>query len=157
MKRSKLIVSLMIAVAVSSTGALVLTGCSSGVPGRGGGRQSGEARPPSGPSVYKIMYQLELAEEQIPGVRAVLEDAEEKRGALIAGSNSRPDPSMMQTQMGAIDRETESQLTVILTAEQMERYREMMEEAWEERERMRSDTGSRRRGRGGGGGKRGGR
>jgi hypothetical protein len=107
--------------------------------------------------VYEIITRLELEPEQLPDVRAVLEEAEdareELRDEMVAGAGGRPDPSMMtamRDRAESLNEETEEQLSELLTSEQMEEYREMVREAERAREAMRPQMAGRRGGPGGG-------
>ena len=134
------------------------SGCASDTNGAypAGGR-GGQMQRPQGPSVYEIITALELEPEQLPAVRAVLEDAEDARQEIFTGmqpgSGGRPDPSAMdavRAKMTDLNEQTEEQLAGLLTSEQMDEYREMIRKAEQERQEMRSQMGGRRGGPGGG-------
>lgn len=139
---------------------LTVTGCASDTNGSyyqsAADARGGQLQPPQGPGVYEVITALELEPEQLPAVRAVLEDAEDARDEIFTemqpGSGERPDPSTMgamREKMDAVREDTESQLAELLTSEQMEKYREMMQQAEQQQMEMRSQMGG-RGGRGGG-------
>ena len=148
-----LLAGLVMALAFS----ISVVGCASDTNGSyPPGARGGQMLPP-GPSVYEIITRLELEPEQLPAVRAVLEDAESERDEVFAamqpGMGGRPDPSAMDSvraKMAGLREQTEEQLAELLTSEQMDEYREMMQKAEREREQMRSEMGGRGGGRGGG-------
>ena len=90
---------LVAGLAVALTFVLVLPGCapqtSRGLPPAGRGPMA----QPAWPGVYEIMTKLDLEPAQLPGVRAVLEEAEDARedlrGEMAGGAGGRPDPSAM--------------------------------------------------------------
>ncbi len=144
--------SLMAVLAAS----VLAAGCA---PSTGGGFDPGARggiQPPPGPSVYEIITRLELEPEQLPAVRAVLEDAEDAReeiqGEIRPQDGGRTDPSAMsemRERRDAARGETERELASLLTSGQMVEYREMMREAERQREEMRSQMGGRRGAKGG--------
>jgi hypothetical protein len=158
-------VSSLVVVAAMLAAAVMLPGCapeSNGGFERGGGR-GGAMRPPPGPSVYEIITRLELEPEQLPAVRAVLETAEDElegiQEEMLSQMSGGPDPSVagsLWEKMGDARARTESDLSELLTYEQIVEYRKMMDEAARRRESMQSQMGARRGGgRGGKGGGRG--
>ena len=153
--------SLIAGLVMALTFSLVATGCASDTnssyPRGAPGARGGQMQAPQGPGVYEIITALELEPEQLPTVRAVLEDAEDAREEAFAnmrpGSGERPDPSAMgamREKMDALREDTETRLAELLTTEQMARYRVMMQEAEQQRQQMRPEAGGRGGGRGGG-------
>ncbi len=150
--------------------ALTITGCAStgatdstsaGEPGaeRGGGREAAAAAQEA--AFYRLMYDLELTEEQEPVVRGILEDEQAARRALMDEMRSSADPGSgppveMMERMEDLARQTEESLRLVLTDEQMDVYQEYVEEqraAMEARQESGSQRGGGRMGgRGGGGG-----
>jgi hypothetical protein len=129
--------------------ALVLPGCAQetnrGLPPGGPGAFRGQQ--PAWPGVYEIMTRLDLEPEQVPSVRAVLEEAEdardELRAEIIAGRDERPDPIRMDTmreQVNELNESTEERLSELLTTRQMEEYRETVREVQLVREAMRAQA-----------------
>lgn len=139
--------------------ALTVSGCATETNGARAGGGRGAPPEPPWPEVYEIISTLELEPDQLPAVRAVLEEAEEAREGLQAETMSqmdggRPDPSAMSTmrdRMDEINEDVEDQLSELLTDEQMDDYRQLMQEAQQEQESMRSQVGG-PGGRGGPGG-----
>jgi hypothetical protein len=134
--------------------AVMLPGCA---PESNGGFERGSPggamRPPPGPSVYEIITRLELEPEQLPAVRAVLERAEDEREEIqeemFSQMSGGPDPSVagsLREKMGDARARTESDLSELLTYEQMAEYRKMMDEAARRRESMQPQMGARRGG-----------
>ncbi len=94
-----------------------------------------------------LIAKLDLAVEQVPAVRAILAARTE---ALVA---LRPSPGAGREQFQAmrakreeINKETETALSVLLSAEQMTTYREFMEEQSRSTQRQRRGRGNGRRG-----------
>ena len=154
-------VSLLVLGAAVLATAVALPGCA---PESNGGFQQGgrggAMRPPPGPSVYEIITRLELEPEQLPAVRVVLERAEDEREGIqeemLSQMSGGAAPSMMgvvREKMEGARARAESDLSELLTYEQMAEYREIMDEAASrQREAMRSQMGARRGGSGGRGG-----
>lgn len=136
---------------------IAVVGCASDTNGTYPTGTRGAQMAPPGPSVYEIITQLELEPEQLPAVRAVLEDAEEERDEILvslSGAEGRPDPSAMadvRTRMDDLNQRTEDRLEEVLTSDQMVEYHEMIRKAEQQHEQMRSQMDG---GRGGGGGRR---
>ena len=150
-----LVVAVSVLVVATLAAVVALPGCA---PELNGGFQQGGCRgamrPPPGPSVYEIITRLELEPEQLPGVRAVLERAEDEREEIqeemLSQMSDRPDPSMAgsaREKMYEARARAEGDLSELLTYEQMAEYRKMMDQA----ERRRADMGSQPSGRRGGG------
>ena len=152
----------LVVVAVMLAAVAALPGCATESNGgfQDGGR-GGAMRPPPGPSVYEIITRLELEPEQLPAVRAVLERAEDEREdiqeEMLSQMSDGPDPSMMgavREKMDGVRARAESDLSELLTYEQMAEYREMMDEAASRRrEAMKSEMSGRPGGRSGKGGR----
>lgn len=150
-------VSSLVVVAAMLAAAVALPGCA---PESNGGFEQGSRgggmRPPPGPSVYEIISRLDLEPEQLPAVRAVLESAEDEREEILEEMFSQmsggPDPSVagsLREKMGDARARTESDLSGLLTYEQMAEYRKMMDEADRRRGGTQPQMGARRGGKGG--------
>jgi hypothetical protein len=159
---ARVALSVLVVAAAVFAAVVALPGCateSNSGPPEGG--RGGAMRPPPGPSVYEIITRLELEPEQLPAVRAVLERVEDEREdvqeEMLSQMSGRPDPSMMgavREKMDDVRARAESDLSELLTYEQMAEYREMMDEAASrQREAMKSQMGARRGGPGGNGGR----
>ncbi len=160
-KRALAVAAPVLAVVVSVFVAVVaLPGCATESNGgfqRGG---PGTMTQTPWPGVYEIITRLELEPEQLPVVRAVLEEAEdareELRGEMVAGTAGRPDPSMMTSmreRMDELNESTKDRLSELLTVEQMAEYEEIAREAEREMDATRSRRGGMRGDPGGVGGK----
>lgn len=125
-------------------GALVLAaaifgGCASS--GRSYGHAFGGEPPrtPMGPSVDEIIQELELAEEPAAEVRGVLEASEDERWEIMAKPSGTRGPSAfdeVREELDDLRARTEMMLEPLLTDEQMARYRQIVDLAEAERERM---------------------
>lgn len=89
--------------------------------------------PPGDPAAHidQLIDELDLSADRASQVRPILEESMNQRHALFEGASAdggRPDRSQMQAMRGemeAIRDRTEAQLTEILTADQMTRFREI--------------------------------
>jgi hypothetical protein len=110
---------------------------------------------PAGPSVDEILGELELDDdEKTAQVRGVLEASEGERSEILASHAGGRGPGAFDEVREGLDglrARTETMLEPLLTDEQMARYRQIIDRAEEERERMTEEMkgrGPRGRGRG---------
>jgi hypothetical protein len=142
------------AVAWPAIAAAVLAGCAStgGPYDRGPG--GGAPRIPAGPSVDEIIQDLELTEDQMPEVRGVLQASEDERSEIMAKHAGARGPGgfeALREELDDLRARTETMLEPLLTDEQMERYRLIVERAEAERARMEEEARARPPGGPGGG------
>jgi hypothetical protein len=102
---------------------------------------------PPGPSVDEIVRELELDdEEHVAQVRGVLEASEDERSGIMASHAGSRDPAAFEEvreELEDVRARTEAMLEPLLTDEQMARYRQIIDRAEAERERMMEEMKSR--------------
>ena len=73
----------------------------------------------------RMKEQLSLTDEQVPKVKAVLEESNKKRQAIFTDPNfDRSDRTAMREKMAPITEEQNKKLKEILTADQYKKYEE---------------------------------
>lgn len=105
-----------------------------------------------------LTERLELTDEQIPKVKTVLEDQQDRLEILKESARNRGPKGLeeLREEFDKIQKETEGHLEDILTKDQMKEYRKIKEERQEENRDRMGDRPGGPGGPGGGGGRRGG-
>ena len=87
-----------------------------------GGPPGGGMRGRGGPSIEMLTTNLSLTAEQVPKVKAVLDDQRTKMGEL----RNETDQEARRTKMQELRKETTEKMKAILTPEQFAKYEKMM-------------------------------
>jgi len=87
-----------------------------------GGPPGGGMRGRGGPSIEMLTTNLSLTAEQVPKVKAVLDEQRTKMGEL----RNETDPAARRTKAQALRAETTAKMKEILTPEQFVKYQKMM-------------------------------
>ena len=86
-----------------------------------GGPPGGGQRGRSGPSIEMLTTNLSLTADQIPKVKAALDEQRQKMGEL----RNETDQQVRRTKMQALRTDTTAKMKEILTAEQFAKYEKM--------------------------------
>ena len=86
-----------------------------------GGPPGGGQRGRGGPSIEMLTTNLSLTADQIPKVKAVLDEQRQKMGEL----RNETDQQVLRTKMQALRTDTTAKMKEILTAEQFAKYEKM--------------------------------
>src|ERR1035437_6305200 len=86
-----------------------------------GGPPGGGQRGRGGPSIEMLTTNLSLTADQIPKVKAVLDEQRQKMGEL----RNETDQQVRRTKMQALRTDTTAKMKEILTAEQFAKYEKM--------------------------------
>ena len=86
-----------------------------------GGPPGGGQRGRGGPSIEMLTTNLSLTADQIPKVKAVLDEQRQKMGEL----RNETDQEVRRTKMQALRTDTTAKMKEILTAEQFAKYEKM--------------------------------
>ena len=86
-----------------------------------GGPPGGGQRGRGGPSIEMLTTNLSLTADQIPKVKAVLDEQRQKMGEL----RNETDQQVRRTKMQALRTDTTAKMKEILTAEQFPKYEKM--------------------------------
>jgi len=86
-----------------------------------GGPPGGGQRGRGGPSIEMLTTNLSLTADQIPKVKAALDEQRQKMGEL----RNETDQQVLRTKMQALRTDTTAKMKEILTAEQFAKYEKM--------------------------------
>ena len=86
-----------------------------------GGPPGGGQRGRGGPSIEMLTTNLSLTDDQIPKVKAALDEQRQKMGEL----RNETDQQVRRTKMQALRTDTTAKMKEILTAEQFAKYEKM--------------------------------
>jgi hypothetical protein len=89
-----------------------------------------QERPDRSKLLEKLKAELSLTEEQIPAVKAAIDETKAKRKEILDDSRSQgeSDGSAVQSRMKELFKEEDSKLSKILSAEQLAKFREIRKE-----------------------------